>query len=177
MFPIADAQLFLKAMMLGVSDEVYLIDASTMQMVYMSESAREKTGLDIDNFKRLNDTYGHNVGDTALQHLAKVIQTTVRPTDIVSRLGGEEFVILLPDTDLDQAVTTVKRLQRALTKQFFLANDERLLITFSAGVALLKNDETEATVIHRADQSMYLAKRTGKNRVMTEIDLNSIVES
>ena len=133
--------------------------------------------LDIDNFKRLNDTYGHNVGDTALQHLAKVIQTTVRPTDIVSRLGGEEFVILLPDTDLDQAVTTVKRLQRALTKQFFLANDERLLITFSAGVALLKNDETEATVIHRADQSMYLAKRTGKNRVMTEIDLNSIVES
>jgi diguanylate cyclase len=132
--------------------------------------------LDIDNFKSLNDTYGHNVGDTALQHLAKVIQTTVRPTDIVSRMGGEEFVILLPDTDLDAAVLTVQRLQRALTKQFFMGNNEKLLITFSAGVALLKNDETEATVIHRADQSMYLAKRAGKNRVMTEIDLRASVE-
>ncbi len=131
--------------------------------------------LDIDNFKSLNDTYGHNVGDTALQHLAKVIQTTVRPTDVVSRLGGEEFVILLPDTDLEAAVLAVQRLQRALTKQFFMGNNEKLLITFSAGVALLKKDETEATVIHRADQSMYLAKRTGKNRVMTEIDLNTLV--
>jgi diguanylate cyclase len=131
--------------------------------------------LDIDNFKSLNDTYGHNVGDTALQHLAKVIQTTMRPTDVVSRFGGEEFVILLPDTDLEAAVSTVKRLQRALTKQFFLGNNEKLLITFSAGVALLKTDETEAAVIHRADQSMYLAKRTGKNRVMTEIDLNTLV--
>ena len=131
--------------------------------------------LDIDNFKSLNDTYGHNVGDTALQHLAKVIQTTMRPTDVVSRFGGEEFVILLPDTDLEAAVSTVKRLQRALTKQFFLGNNEKLLITFSAGVALLKKDETEAAVIHRADQSMYLAKRTGKNRVMTEIDLNTLV--
>jgi diguanylate cyclase len=129
--------------------------------------------LDIDNFKSLNDTYGHNVGDTALQHLAKVIQATVRPTDVVSRFGGEEFVILLPDTDLDQAVTTIQRLQRALTKQFFMGNNDRLLITFSAGVALLKNNEKETSVLHRADQSMYLAKKTGKNRVMTENDLNS----
>ncbi len=128
--------------------------------------------LDIDNFKKLNDTYGHNAGDIALQHLAKVMQATVRPTDVVSRLGGEEFVILLPDTGIAQAVTTVKRLQRALTKQFFMNNNERLLITFSAGVALLKNDETEHAVLKRADQAMYLAKRSGKNRVMTEMDLS-----
>lgn len=129
--------------------------------------------LDIDNFKRLNDTYGHHVGDSALQHLAKTIKETIRPTDVVSRFGGEEFVILLPDTDLNQAVITIQRLQRALTKQFFMGNNERLLITFSAGVALLRNDEEEATVLHRADQSMYLAKKTGKNRVMTENDLNA----
>lgn len=129
--------------------------------------------LDIDNFKRLNDTYGHHVGDSALQHLAKIIKETIRPTDEVSRMGGEEFVILLPDTDLNQAVITIQRLQRALTKQFFMGNNERLLITFSAGVALLRNDEEEATVLHRADQSMYLAKKTGKNRVMTENDLNN----
>jgi diguanylate cyclase len=127
--------------------------------------------LDIDNFKSLNDTYGHNAGDGALQHLAKVMQATVRPTDVVSRFGGEEFVILLPDTDVEQAVTTVKRLQRALTKQFFMSNNEKLLITFSAGVALLKAGETETTVLSRADQAMYLAKKSGKNRVMTEGDL------
>jgi len=127
--------------------------------------------LDIDNFKHFNDTYGHHVGDTALQHLAKVIQETVRPTDIAARFGGEEFVILLPDTSLDQAVETISRLQRALTKQFFLGNNERLLITFSAGVALFKKDEESATVLNRADQAMYLAKKIGKNRVMTEFDL------
>jgi len=128
--------------------------------------------LDIDNFKNLNDTYGHHVGDTALQHLSKVIKATVRPTDVVSRYGGEEFVILLPDTGLDQAVTTIQRLQRALTKQFFMGNNDRLLITFSAGIALLKDNEKEVAVLHRADQSMYLAKKTGKNRVMTENDLS-----
>lgn len=127
--------------------------------------------LDIDNFKKLNDSFGHHVGDEALQLLAKTIQSTIRPTDDVSRFGGEEFVILLPETDIEQAVGTVMRLQRALTKQFFMANNERQLITFSAGVALFNNNETEAEVLSRADQAMYLAKKSGKNRVMTEIDL------
>jgi diguanylate cyclase len=127
--------------------------------------------LDIDNFKKLNDSFGHHIGDEALQLLAKTIQSTIRPTDVVSRFGGEEFVILLPDTDIEQAVSTVMRLQRALTKQFFMANNERQLITFSAGVALFNKHEADAAVISRADQAMYLAKKSGKNRVMTEIDL------
>jgi diguanylate cyclase len=130
--------------------------------------------LDIDNFKHFNDNYGHYVGDIALQHLAKVIQETLRPTDIAARFGGEEFVILLPDTSIEQAVETISRLQRALTKQFFLGNNERLLITFSAGVSLFKENEEQVAVLNRADQAMYLAKKTGKNRVMTEIDLNDI---
>jgi diguanylate cyclase len=130
--------------------------------------------LDIDNFKFFNDTYGHHVGDTALQHLAKVIQQTLRPTDIAARFGGEEFVILLPDTSLDEAIGAVSRLQRALTKQFFLGNNERLLITFSAGISVFKESEDQVAVLNRADQAMYLAKKSGKNRVMTEIDLNSV---
>lgn len=130
--------------------------------------------LDIDNFKFFNDSYGHHVGDTALQHLAKVIQQTLRPTDIAARFGGEEFVILLPDTSIDEAIEAISRLQRALTKQFFLGNNERLLITFSAGISVFKENEDQVTVLNRADQAMYLAKKSGKNRVMTEIDLNSM---
>lgn len=127
--------------------------------------------LDIDNFKKLNDTYGHDVGDEALKHLASVVQDSVRPTDVVSRYGGEEFVILLPNTNLDDALTSMIRLQRQLTKKFFLGGGEQLLITFSAGVARYQSGEEHAKVLHRADQAMYLAKKSGKNKTMTERDL------
>ncbi len=122
--------------------------------------------LDIDNFKQLNDTYGHQAGDGALVHLAKVIKTTIRPTDVVCRYGGEEFVILLPGTGLPDSVTVVSRLQRELTKRFFLHDNQRLLITFSAGVAERRPGETRDETISRADAAMYNAKRAGKNRVM-----------
>jgi diguanylate cyclase len=127
--------------------------------------------LDIDNFKSLNDQHGHAAGDSALKHLAGVVKRTVRPTDIVTRMGGEEFVVILPNTNLDEAVTTMSRLQRALTKEYFLGNNQKLLITFSAGVALFQNEDDVSSILLRADQAMYLAKKSGKNRVMTEIDL------
>ncbi len=127
--------------------------------------------LDIDNFKTFNDKYGHHVGDGALLHLAKHIHATVRVTDTAARFGGEEFVILLPNTELDEAAKTILGLQRALTKRFFLGDNERLLITFSAGIALFKVNETQDAVLHRADQAMYLAKKSGKNQVKTEVDL------
>ena len=122
--------------------------------------------LDIDNFKCLNDTHGHQAGDGALVHLAKVIKTTVRPTDVVCRYGGEEFVILLPGTRLNDAVAVVSRLQRELTKRFFLHDNQRLLLTFSAGVAERRGQESRDETIGRADAAMYTAKRTGKNRVL-----------
>lgn len=127
--------------------------------------------LDIDNFKQLNDNYGHDVGDDALKHLAGVIKDSVRPTDVVTRFGGEEFVILLPSTQLDEGSTFLLRVQRALTKAFFMANQSQVVITFSAGLALYRQGEEAADLLHRADQSMYLAKRTGKNKAMTEQDL------
>lgn len=122
--------------------------------------------LDVDNFKQINDTHGHQTGDEALQHLTNVIRENVRPQDSVGRYGGEEFVVLLPDTDLDSATAALVRLQRALTKRFFLARQQKLLITFSAGVAELRAEEQPVDAIDRADKAMYLAKRSGKNRVI-----------
>lgn len=141
--------------------------------------------LDIDNFKRLNDARGHETGDVALQHLVTVAKENLRPQDTLARYGGEEFVILLPETGLEQGMEVMTRLQRELSKRFFLARpksgtksevggdvvtvgaeQEKLFITFSAGVAQLTTDETAEQALHRADQAMYLAKRAGKNRVV-----------
>lgn len=122
--------------------------------------------LDIDNFKKLNDNLGHDVGDGALVHLAEVTRAHLRPSDTLARYGGEEFVVLMPDTRLAQGVEVMIRLQRELTRSLFMAGNEKILITFSAGVAQLAPDETGTEAIRRADQAMYLAKRAGKNRVM-----------
>jgi diguanylate cyclase len=122
--------------------------------------------LDIDNFKKLNDQLGHATGDAALTHLADVARAVMRPQDTLSRYGGEEFVILLPDTPLDKGIEAITRLQRELSKHFFLAGTEKVLITFSAGVAQLGASEAGHDAIRRADQAMYLAKRAGKNRVL-----------
>jgi len=121
--------------------------------------------LDIDNFKQLNDSFGHQAGDKALIHLTQVVKNALRPTDEVARYGGEEFLIILIDTSLEEAMATITRLQRELTKNFFLHNNKRQLITFSAGVALHATGEDPESTIGRADGAMYKAKRAGKNRV------------
>jgi diguanylate cyclase len=122
--------------------------------------------LDVDNFKLLNDRYGHSVGDDALVHLTSVIRNALHGADTIARYGGEEFVILLPDTDGAGAEGLMRRLQRELTKRFFLHNNERLLITFSAGVTVVDvGTDSLRSVIERADSALYTAKRLGKNRV------------
>lgn len=122
--------------------------------------------LDIDDFKKLNDSLGHQAGDAALVHLTNVIRGTLRPQDTVARYGGEEFVIILPETTLEDARQALVRLQRELTKKFFLHENKKLLITFSAGVTQLPAEETAQQAIKRADELMYKAKQSGKNKVI-----------
>jgi diguanylate cyclase len=123
--------------------------------------------LDIDNFKKLNDSLGHAAGDTALKHLVQVVKDLLRPTDTVARYGGEEFVILMPGTAIEEGLQVMQRVQRELTKRFFMHENEKVLITFSAGLTLAGLDESRDAVITRADAAMYKAKKSGKNRVET----------
>ena len=123
--------------------------------------------LDIDNFKKLNDSLGHDAGDQALIHLSSVCKNTLRPQDTIARYGGEEFVILLPETNLEDAKQVLTRLQRELTKRFFMHDNDKVLITFSAGVTQMTEQDNQGSVIKRADEAMYEAKQTGKNRVVS----------
>jgi diguanylate cyclase len=120
--------------------------------------------LDIDNFKRLNDDLGHGVGDEALKTLAARVAESLRPADLVARYGGEEFVVLLPDTPVAEGQQILTRLQRSLSGGLFLHEEKRVLVTFSAGVTECRAGERIEAALERADQALYEAKRTGKNR-------------
>lgn len=124
--------------------------------------------VDADNFKQINDTLGHHVGDEALVYLASQLQEHLRVTDVVSRYGGEEFVVLLPDTVLGDGVMVMERLQREMTRNVFMAEETRqILITFSAGITQVVPGESAAEAFKRADEAMYQAKQMGKNRVIS----------
>lgn len=123
--------------------------------------------LDVDNFKRLNDELGHSAGDVALRSLAGVISQSLRPADAVARFGGEEFVVLLPETALDDAAQILTRLQRSLSQGLFMHERKTVFVTFSAGVTVYRGGETLEQALERADAGLYEAKRTGKNRTCT----------
>lgn len=122
--------------------------------------------LDLDDFKRINDTHGHATGDEVLVHLVQVIRETLRKLDVIARFGGEEFVILMPETSPQDAVQIITRVQRELTKRIFMHESQRLLITFSAGVSVYHPGESQAELLKRTDVALYKAKNAGKNRIV-----------
>ncbi|HEX7635064.1 MAG TPA: GGDEF domain-containing protein [Noviherbaspirillum sp.] len=126
--------------------------------------------LDLDNFKKLNDMHGHCAGDAALVHLVQVVKAVLRKMDVIARFGGEEFIIVLPDTPLAGGMQTLMRVQAELRACAFLHDHTHVPLTFSAGVALYKAGEEQEALIERADRALYKAKQDGKNRVVSSAE-------
>jgi diguanylate cyclase (GGDEF)-like protein len=123
--------------------------------------------IDVDNFKKVNDEYGHPAGDSVLKELARIIKETVRTVDVVGRYGGEEFVAVLPHTAHALAMETAERLRRTIHDHIFLAGDRKVHVTVSVGVASYPspNVDSPATLIREADQALYRAKEAGRDLV------------
>ncbi|HCE44853.1 MAG TPA: diguanylate cyclase response regulator [Lentisphaeria bacterium] len=121
--------------------------------------------LDIDHFKKINDTYGHQEGDAVLRELSSRIGSAIRHYDVMSRYGGEEFIALLPGVDVDAAANTAERFRELIGKTPFESGKKRINVTISLGVAQLVKDEKSDVLIGRADEALYKAKQNGRNGV------------
>ncbi len=123
--------------------------------------------MDIDDFKKINDTYGHNVGDKVLKKIVNVIKDNIRKKDLFVRWGGEEFIIFFPETDIDQAKVVAEKIRRLIENLEF---EEDFKVTVSIGITELKKGEFLVEAIKRADRALYKAKRNNKNRVEVILD-------
>jgi diguanylate cyclase (GGDEF)-like protein len=129
--------------------------------------------IDIDHFKKINDTYGHPAGDSVLKKIAQSIRKTLRGIDIVARYGGEEFAAVLMGTDRSGAKKMAERLRTSVMNNPFVMEEDKLSVTISIGIATHPHDaETKEELISRADQALYFAKESGRNRVCTWKDVS-----
>lgn len=119
---------------------------------------------DIDDFKKINDTYGHQSGDKALRVMGEKLQDTIRETDFIARYGGEEFVVLLVGTDLDGAREVAEKMRQRIEKVGLKANQDMIRMTVSGGISMFQQGDAPQDVFERADQALYEAKRNGKNQ-------------
>ena len=134
----------------------------------IARSKRYKTSIsvamiDVDHFKRINDKHGHDAGDAMLVHLSTVIKSVLREADVLVRYGGEEFLIILPDSDIRGANYVIDRLRQVIQKSPMIYEGKKIDATFSGGIAQLKPDENGHALIIRADKSLYEAKQAGRN--------------
>jgi two-component system cell cycle response regulator len=122
--------------------------------------------VDIDHFKKINDTWGHLAGDAVLKDVATTIRGRIRREDVIARYGGEEFALLLPEIDLKGAVAMAEKVRKLVEKHHFSFDSEDIPVTVSCGVAsLAKKNETASALVKRADEKLYQAKDKGRNRV------------
>ena len=126
--------------------------------------------LDIDYFKSINDTHGHDAGDEVLREFALRIRKSIRGIDLACRYGGEEFVVVMPETDVGVATMVAERLRRRIESEPFAIQQgaRAVQVTISIGIAGVTDGESAASAIKRADQALYRAKRDGRNRVVPD---------
>lgn len=120
--------------------------------------------IDLDHFKNINDSYGHATGDEVLKETASFLQNSLRTVDMVSRWGGEEFLIILPDTDSENAFSLINKLRINFSNR--QVSSEKITVTFSGGIAAIKNEMNPDSLLAVADKSLYRAKETGRNRII-----------
>lgn len=121
--------------------------------------------IDADDFKAINDRFGHEIGNEALKLLAGAIRNTLRQTDLVGRIGGEEFGILLPGSSAEQSAIAAERVRRAINEIYFAPQGQRHMLSISVGGVTFKGGQSFSELFRRADEQLYAAKRDGRNRV------------
>ena len=153
----------------GLASRRDFIDDLNRQIARVQRSPKVHTCLlmmDLDFFKRVNDTYGHAIGDAMLQHISYLMKNEVRRVDSVGRIGGEEFSILMPDTDLQAAQGFAERLRKKIESTPLLDGEHSIPITISTGITQIHAEDRSAeSVFERADVALYRAKNSGRNRV------------
>jgi len=129
--------------------------------------------LDIDFFKKINDNYGHDVGDRVLRSFSELIQTRIRKTDMFARIGGEEFVLMMPDTPANLALLLVNELRETISKCKFHYNDTSFFVTVSIGIVELHEDDDPEGILIKADKALYKSKENGRNccTVFEKVDI------
>jgi len=127
--------------------------------------------IDLDLFKNINDTYGHSAGDKVLATVAKQIESQIRECDVLCRYGGEEFVLLLPETSAADGLVLLEKLRNYISECNFHYQRKPVPVTMSCGIAEFHKDDNIEDVFDRADQAMYLAKQSGRNQCCSEIEL------
>ncbi len=123
--------------------------------------------IDIDHFKKVNDTYGHNTGDKVLKIVATIMQKNIRESDTLFRIGGEEFVLILPNTSIKQAAPTIEKIRLAVGSSGFRFKEDKVDIHISAGLTEVQPNDSEESLYERADKALYQAKETGRNKLVT----------
>lgn len=163
------------ASLTDVDELTGLLNRAAMERDLARELAHARRGksplcvamVDADHFKKVNDTYGHGFGDVVLEELADRFEAALRPHDRVYRYGGEEFMVMLPETALRNALQVVDRLRQAVCETPISEGDMEIVLTVSAGVALARDQDENEDVIKRADEALYEAKASGRNRVVS----------
>lgn len=154
----------------GLFNRRYFYDVIEKQASLYFRSGKKEyifslISLDVDNFKKINDTFGHPGGDKVIQHLAQIMTQNSRSSDIVFRIGGDEYVVLLPDTDAHDALTQAERIRTQIENSPIELSGKLVHPTVSMGIACICNHRDVEELIHAADERMYMSKNLGRNRI------------